>query len=156
MAVQTTYTRLPFAKYDGHRADMHTGTIVSKTVETTPIPFGRIVSAGSTDEKIIIGGSEPQGMTLRHQVMEYNIPEVGDRIGILQEGPVHALVNGAGSLGDELKYDTVTGQLTTAAVAGNVIAFPAGRVVLKEDKIANSDVDLDIATVEITGLFGTA
>lgn len=152
MSVQTEYLLKPRKAYDGLKADMHPGIDVSKTVETTEIEFGRVVSGGSTDQKVVKGGAAPVGIVVRELELEGGTPQVGDRVAVRQDGPLYCLVEGAGSQGDNLNYDNVTGRLTTAAVAGSVVAFPEGRVVLSFDKVdETADVD-NIVRVDIIGV----
>lgn len=156
MSVQTTVTQKPFRAFDGLKADLNVGTDVSKTVETAAIPFGRVVSQGSTDEKVVLGAGAGviMGVSVRELLLEGGIPQVGERIAVRTSGPICAVVDGAGSKGDALKYDTATGRLTTAAVAGTIVAITNGTIVLSEDKLNNATEEDNIVRVELVGIAG--
>ena len=155
MSVQTSYSIKQKPAYDGLKADMNRGNDVSKTVETAAIEFGRVVSEGSTNEKVVTGaGAVILGILARELELEGGTPQVGARVDVRTEGPIYALVDGAGSKSEVLKYDTATGRLTTADVAGTVIAITNGNIVLSNDK-ADETLDVDnIVRVELVGIAG--
>ncbi len=155
MSVQTSYELKQKPAYDGLKADMNDGDDVSKTVETAAIPFGRVVSEGSTNEKVVLGTTGViLGISIRELELEGGIPQVNERIGVRSRGPIYALVDGAGSKSDVLNVDGVTGRLTTDAVAGDVVAITNGKVVLSFDK-ADETEDVDnIVRVELVGIAG--
>lgn len=156
MSVQTSYDVKQKPAYDGLKADMNHGTDVSKTVETAPVPFGRVVSEGSTNEKVVLGAGAGAvlGISVRELELEGGIPQIGDRIAVRTDGPIFALVDGAGSKSDELKYDTATGRLTTDAVAGTVVAITNGKIVLSFDKADETRRVDNIVRVELVGIAG--
>lgn len=57
MAVQTVYNDTQPAAVAGHRATMIDATILSRTVETAAVPFGRAVKQGTADKGCALFGS---------------------------------------------------------------------------------------------------
>jgi len=152
MSVQTRYDLQTKQAYDGMKADMHKGTDIAKTVETAEIEFGRVGSVGSTSEKIILGGEDVLGIVVRELELEGGIPQVGERVAVRSDGPVFAVVDGAGDANISLNYDKVTGRLTTGAVAGDVVAFARGNVVLTLTKLDNAAEVDNIVRVNVVGV----
>ena len=92
----------------------------SYSVETAAgIDYARVVSRGSTDKTVVLGGATPLGVAMRSVTTEgeagtgairYNQYDPAD---VLRVGYIYAICAGGASADDPVTYDTSTGQLGT-------------------------------------------
>lgn len=126
MAAQTTVTLNPGTAYAGLIADMNPHTLVSRKTETAAgIGFGLVVSRGTANDQIVLGGDGTGfGVTVRTLdregaqttgAVQYDQYDVAS---VMVEGYCYAAINTASaSKGDKLKYDDTTGAIE-AGTAG--------------------------------------
>jgi len=117
MSVQTSYDIDHEVGYPGLFADLNPKTVVSKLAETN-ITMGRVVSRGSSEDQILMGGSVPFGIAGRDLGREaYNLDgdirvNAEDDCPVMLEGFVYVQIKSAsGSPGDPITYDKSTGEL---------------------------------------------
>jgi hypothetical protein len=126
--VQSAYTRyMPVAQV-GMPASMHGWDIDTKLVETVAgIGFGLVVSKGSADNGIIIGGAAAVGVTVRDialsQVPGNLAADLYARYanaGIMVVGDIWAIALNGSTANTGVLYDPVTGDL--GKTAGTALA----------------------------------
>lgn len=123
--MQTSYSQTMTGSYPGLVADVqYNNNIVSKSLETATIYPGVVVSRGTDKEKqVVVGGTDPIGVVVRSLDQENNASDLlqyvaTDTIGVMTDGKIWANVDGTGSPGDAIKYNTTTGVLGLGAVGG--------------------------------------
>lgn len=126
--VQSTYTSNIAAGTAGMIADMNPYRVDSRNVETVAgIGFGLVCGKGATDRGIVIGGpvNLVEGVTVRDITLVAGAtPDLYLRYalaGVLKFGDIWVTTAGTVVAGNDVTFDTTTGILGTAAVAGNVI-----------------------------------
>lgn len=113
---QTTYPQYSAIGFVGNRADMRAEDGDSRIAETV-IPFGRAVSKGSADKGVILGGTKFTGIAAADKTLAaktHTTPdqyEIGDTIGVYNEGDFFVEANGDVVAGDPVGWDHVTGKL---------------------------------------------
>ena len=114
MAYNEQYRTDPQVAFEGMVADQTPATIVSRTVETAAIGFGKAVKLGSADKSVkatATGDTAVFGITVRNQATNPETPNqygVADTAGILLEGCIWVTAGEAVADGDEV-YVTVDG-----------------------------------------------
>ncbi len=125
MSAQTSYSRKIANATPGLLADLNNAQVISRQAEGGAIPFGAVVSRGTTDTQAVIGGAVPLGITVRDLAREgaVNTGAVDyselDAMAIMQDGYIYATIPSGGADGAPIKYNITTGVLDAGApVAG--------------------------------------
>jgi hypothetical protein len=142
--------------YAGDLVDSGPRVVQSGVVEGGDIGFGKAVKRGTAGKQIVIGG---EAAVFAISQREYNHeastrPSDGttkyretESISLIRQGYLYIKLTGATSInaGEVLHVDTVTGEFTKVAVAGNVIATT--NVVADEDGIQDDVIKVRIDIV---------
>jgi hypothetical protein len=127
-AIQSTYTATHAAAFEGMVADLGPSTVVSRTVETAAIGFGKAVSQGTADRGIVAAASAATkflGITVRDQAVDPASPDqyrIGDTAGVLTIGAVWAKAYEAVAAGDPVYFVTATGLLGKTSTDSTLVA----------------------------------
>lgn len=126
MAYNEQYRTEPQAAFEGMVADQTPATIVSRTVETAAIGFGKAVKRGSGDHGVAAtadGDTAVYGLTVRSQATvatSVDAYPVGDTASILLLGSIWVKAGAAVSAGDSVYVTVDGGALTGSSGAGKV------------------------------------
>ena len=85
-------------------------SVTSRLIESEVVPFGRVVSAGQSDEGCILGGTRPIGVAVKDRERPEGYSK-GDTAGIARGGLVEVSVSQAVSAGDAVSYNIETGEI---------------------------------------------
>lgn len=124
-AIQTTYSANIAAAYAGMIASDELNNVISRTVKTAAIGFGKAVSQGTNAREVIPpspGNMNIVGITVRDRAVDPSSPEqyrVNDTAGIATKGVVWVVVSGAVTVGAPA-YVTTAGAIT-ATVGSNTL-----------------------------------
>lgn len=128
MAYNENYNTDPQVAFEGMVADQTPATIVSRTVETAAIPFGKCVKQGTADngvEQVETGDTAILGIAVRNQGVDSSggtadVYPVKENAAILLKGAIWVKAGASVSAGDPV-HVTVDGSVFgTGAGAGKV------------------------------------
>ena len=139
MAVQTSYPDTQPAAVAGHQATQIPATLISRTVETAALAFGKPVAQGTDDKGCtLFAGTEfigislldrsAAGTTVTNGQVVSRAPDVfgvGESARIMTKGDVWVVASVAVDAGDPV-YATTAGAFAKATGGGNVL-IPGAR-----------------------------
>jgi hypothetical protein len=130
MSAQTTYSRYHTAAYSGQLQGDGPKVIDTYVVETAAgIAPGVVVSKGTADDQCVVGGDGTGiGVVVRNLDVENNTSDEivyaqGTPVGVLVEGDISVLMDGAGDKGSAIYYDDTTGAIGAGAAASGATAL---------------------------------
>lgn len=132
--VQSTYALRQNKLFVGQKVDGEEYNAVTQLVEDAAgLAFGKPVARGTGDNGCALLTAGNVANFLGISVRDVSIrPSAGDKYPqyanatILTSGSIAGKIDGAVTRGAAVRFDTNTGNFTAAAVAGTVIALPAG------------------------------
>lgn len=123
-AVQSTYAAAPGIGFVGMVADLSKSDIISRTVETAAVGFGKAVIQGTADEGCKTGAA---GVFLGVTVKDVTLPAdrsdayaVGDTAAIIRKGAILVTAPATIAAG-EAAYRTSAGVITNASSGNTAI-----------------------------------
>lgn len=130
MSAQTSYSNYHGAAYSGQLQGNGPKVIDTYLVETAAgiIP-GVVVSKGTGDDQCVVGGDGTGiGIVIKNYDVENNSSDAivyaqKTPVGVLVEGDISVLLDGAGNKGDALYYNDTTGAIGAGAVASGATAL---------------------------------
>lgn len=145
MSAQTSYDLAIGKALAGLLYAQHPSDIVSRKIETAAgIAHGVVVSRGTNDDQVVVGGATALGITLRSLDKE-GAANTGDiqwdeheSAPILRSGYVWAVCPAGCSPGDSVLYTTATGVLDSGTAGAG------------ETQLANATWELDAAAGELS------
>ncbi len=125
--------------FEGQKVSGEAFNAITRLAETAAgIDFGRAVARGTADNQALLltlgNAAAFIGISVRDVSLRPSSASAGekynqyDNMTVLTHGAIFVKVAGAVNDGDAARYDVGTGRFTAAAVAGNVVALPAGWV----------------------------
>jgi len=137
MPLQETYADRQPTFVEGQKVDGEEYNAVTRLAEDAGgYGFGRPVMLGTRQDsalKLTVAGvAKFLGVTVRDVTIRPSAAGNGDRYPkganstILVQGSIAVRVSGAVNPGDPARFDVAGDRFTAAAVAGNVVALPAG------------------------------
>lgn len=132
--VQTAYSTRQQKGFVGQKVDGEEYNAVTRLVEDAAgLAFGKPVSRGAADNGALLMTAGNAANFLGISVRDVSVrPSASDKYPqfgnctILTSGSIFGKLDGACTPGAAVRFDTATGNYTAAAVAGTVIALPAG------------------------------
>lgn len=140
--------------YAGDLVDSGPRVVQTGILESASVGFGKAVKRGTTAKQVLVGGA---ASVFAISQREYN-REAGSRptdgtdfnylvtesVSLIRQGYLYIKLTGAVAIsaGEVLHVDTVTGEFSKTAVAGNVVATT--NVVADEDGIAGDVIKVRI------------
>lgn len=131
-AVQTTYASSIRPAVPGMPASMYGYNADSRICESANIPFGVAVSQGSADDGATLGGTSPVGVAIRDVTLLRGVGDIAnidkfkqyETLGVMVQGEIWVLTDGAVTKGGVCTYDNTTGVLGSVAAGAGRTAFP--------------------------------
>lgn len=123
--VQSTYGRRMPIGANGTAADTHGWDADTKQCESATIGFGLVVSRGTKDNSVVLGGANFQGISVRDITLVHTTPDLyyaKDNMAVATAGDWWVIVAANVVAGRAVSYNTTTGQLGSAgtAIAGAI------------------------------------
>ena len=144
--VQTTYALRQNKGFVGQKVNGEEYNAVTRVVEDAAgLAFGKPVARGAGDQGCLLLTAGNVANFLGISVRDVSVrPSAGDKYPqygnatILTSGAIFGKLDGACTPGQQVRYDTATGNFTAAAAAGTVISLPTGWIF--NETGANGDV----------------
>lgn len=128
MAVQSTYADNMSVAYEGMIADETPNTLISRTVETAAIGFGKAVKQGTGDHGVEAATADTDayiGITVRDQSIDpanVDLFAVGDTALLMTQGAIWVTAGATVAAGADVYMIAADGRFTSSA--GGNLAIP--------------------------------
>lgn len=131
MPYQTAYNERLALGLEGHIAKSERAIVISRTIETAAMGFGKVAVQGVGDLSVrpsAVGQTRFVGITVLDQAAEASVSNgqpIGATAGVMRGGDIWVVAGEAVAAGDQAYFVPATGALVKTA-AGNII-IPSGR-----------------------------
>lgn len=147
MAVQTAVAFNPGIAYNGQVAHTHSPSdVVSKVAEASALTPGVVVSRGTSDNQVILGGDGTGiGVVVRDLNFEGALADNAlsypdeSVVPVMRYGYIYVEIQNTGVPGAALKYNDTTGLISTGAAGAGETVLPGS---LESTVASNGDIGL--------------